>query len=354
MKERVKLKRKNKCINKREEHNEEGGSRRTKQNISRERERENSKTFFESCKSKMVAKDTSRHKMLPHTRRRIVNNFINASSYINCISSSSSSSSSSTTTTTTKRTLSGTETTTKQSPNGFYEIRKYKVEPNDLSKYLELCAKSAKKRKELSPGFCGFFIPEVGSDLNVLTHVYHYKDYDERDLIREKMRKDKSWQKFLEKSIEMIEEQHSEVYIEANVATEAAGLMLNSFQKNATKMMDDDGGDKSSVFEIRTYTLQLGYNPIPKMQNLYAEGLPSKIKSDTNKLGELLWIGYCDVGDLNKFIEIWKYDSFQSHIKVRESARTAIEWRETIAKIAPMVTAFNTTLCTAASFSPTK
>ena len=115
-----------------------------------------------------------------------------------------------------------------------------------------------------------------------------------------------------------------------------------------------DYNDSNSIFEIRTYTLQLGYNPIPKMQNLYAEGLPSKIASDEEKLSELIWIGYADVGDLNKFVEIWKYPSYQSHIKVREAARTANAWRDTIGKIAPMVTHFNTTLCSAAPFSPVR
>ena len=90
------------------------------------------------------------------------------------------------------------------------------------------------------------------------------------------------------------------------------------------------------------------------MQNLYAEGLPSKIASDEEKLSELIWIGYADVGDLNT---LWKYGSIRATsriIKVREAARTANAWRDTIGKIAPMVTHFNTTLCSAAPFSPVR
>jgi len=196
--------------------------------------------------------------------------------------------------------------------------------------------------------------PEVGSELNTVTHIYHYEDYDHRDKVRSDMRKNEEWQIFLRKSLGMVEEQTSEVYIEATVATKSAGLHVNSFKEKAASRKSSDDEDSSSIFEIRTYTLQLGYNPIPKMQNLYAEGLPSKIASDTEKLSELVWIGYADVGDLNKFVEIWKYPSYQSHIKVREAARTADAWRETIGKIAPMVTHFNTTLCSAAPFSPVK
>ena len=211
-------------------------------------------------------------------------------------------------------------------------------------------------RKKLTPGFCGFYVPEVGSDLNTVTHIYHYDDYDHRDKVRLDMKGNEQWQSFLRKTLGLVEEQTSEVYIEAAVATNSAGLSVNSFKEKASKRSKtgDDDDDSNSIFEIRTYTLQLGYNPIPKMQNLYAEGLPSKIASDEEKLSELIWIGYADVGDLNKFVEIWKYPSYQSHIKVREAARTANAWRDTIGKIAPMVTHFNTTLCSAAPFSPVR
>ena len=238
-------------------------------------------------------------------------------------------------------------------PRGFYELRRYKIPPAKQAEYIKFCEESSQLRKKLTQnGFCGFYVPEVGSELNTVTHVYHYEDYDHRDKVRSDMRKNEEWQKFLRKSLGMVEEQTSEVYIEAAVATKSAGLHVNSFKEKASK--DEDSNASSSIFEIRTYTLQLGYNPIPKMQNLYAEGLPSKIASDTEKLSELVWIGYADVGDLNKFVEIWKYPSYQSHIKVREAARTADAWRETIGKIAPMVTHFNTTLCSAAPFSPVK
>lgn len=240
------------------------------------------------------------------------------------------------------------------SPRGFYELRRYKIPPAKQAEYIKLCEESSQLRKKLTQnGFCGFYVPEVGSELNTVTHIYHYEDYDHRDKVRSDMRKNEEWQNFLRKSLGMVEEQTSEVYIEAAVATKSAGLRVNSFKEKASRKSSDDE-DSSSIFEIRTYTLQLGYNPIPKMQNLYAEGLPSKIASDTEKLSELVWIGYADVGDLNKFVEIWKYPSYQSHIKVREAARTADAWRETIGKIAPMVTHFNTTLCSAAPFSPVK
>ena len=277
----------------------------------------------------------------------------------NLLSSSSSSSSSSSLATTSifSRPLSAPTrfASSSPTPKGFYELRRYKILPSKRAEYIELCDEFGALRKKLTPGFCGFYVPEVGSDLNTVTHIYHYDDYDHRDKVRLDMKGNERWQSFLRKTLGLVEEQTSEVYIEATVATNSAGLSVNSFKENASKRSKTgDYNDSNSIFEIRTYTLQLGYNPIPKMQNLYAEGLPSKIASDEEKLSELIWIGYADVGDLNKFVEIWKYPSYQSHIKVREAARTANAWRDTIGKIAPMVTHFNTTLCSAAPFSPVR
>ena len=275
----------------------------------------------------------------------------------NLLASSSSSSSSLVTTSIFSRPMSAPTrfASSSPTPKGFYELRRYKILPSKRAEYIELCDEFGALRKKLTPGFCGFYVPEVGSDLNTVTHIYHYDDYDHRDKVRLDMKGNERWQSFLRKTLGLVEEQTSEVYIEATVATNSAGLSVNSFKENASKRSKTgDYNDSNSIFEIRTYTLQLGYNPIPKMQNLYAEGLPSKIASDEEKLSELIWIGYADVGDLNKFVEIWKYPSYQSHIKVREAARTANAWRDTIGKIAPMVTHFNTTLCSAAPFSPVR
>lgn len=103
---------------------------------------------------------------------------------------------------------------------------------------------------------------------------------------------------------------------------------------------------------MRTYQLELGYNPVPKLIGHMVEGLPSKLASDPDELGALVGMFYSDVGRLNRFVEVWRYPSFQDHIRVREAARTAIKWRETIGAIAPMVQMFETKLCIPATFSP--
>jgi hypothetical protein len=66
------------------------------------------------------------------------------------------------------------------------------------------------------------------------------------------------------------------------------------------------------VFELRTYQLELGYNPIPKLIGHMAEGLPSKLASDpgaasSDPKGRLVFMGYSDVGKLNQFVELWRW-----------------------------------------------
>ena len=76
------------------------------------------------------------------------------------------------------------------SPKGFYELRRYKIPPAKRAEYIKLCEESSQLRKKLTQnGFCGFYVPEVGSELNTVTHVYHYEDYDHRDKVRSDMRK---------------------------------------------------------------------------------------------------------------------------------------------------------------------
>ena len=55
-------------------------------------------------------------------------------------------------------------------------------------------------------------------------------------------------------------------------------------------------------------------------------------------------MGSSDLGGLNQFVELWRYDTCEDHMKVRESARGAEAWKACIGKIAPMVQSFDTKL----------
>ena len=63
-------------------------------------------------------------------------------------------------------------------------------------------------------------------------------------------------------------------------------------------------------------------------------------------------MAYSEIGELNQFIELWRYDSLPACVAAREAARGANEWRDAIAAVAPMVQSFSTTVLTPVSFSP--
>lgn len=230
-----------------------------------------------------------------------------------------------------------------------YEVRTYDIAPASLSEYLATCDAHASTRKRLCEGFLAFFVTELGGDANEVTHVYRYSDYDERDATRARMARDADWQSFLAKTKPMIQRQRTEVFLEASGATKAAGLEANDIARRAR---EGSTTSASGVFELRRYQLELGYNPIPKLVELMANGLPSKIASDEAQKSSLVWMGYSDVGKLNQFVELWRYDTMQDHIRAREAARGASAWRKAVNDIAPMVQMFDTRLLRPASFSP--
>jgi hypothetical protein len=238
------------------------------------------------------------------------------------------------------------------STQGIYEFRTYDVAPSLMSDYLKMCDDTAAVRKELNPGFLAFLVTDIGGDVNTITHVYRFENYDARDAIRAKMGADPRWSAFVTASKRLVTSQRSEIFLEASAATKAAGLNANDWLRRA---MEPNGTSRApGVFELRRYQLELGYNPIPKLVELMAQGLPSKMASDTEKKSDLVWMGYSDVGKLNQFVELWRYDTFQDHIRVREAARSAKEWRACVNQIAPMVQMFDTQLMKPADFSPVK
>ena len=200
------------------------------------------------------------------------------------------------------------------------------------------------------PGFLGFFRTDLGGDVNRVTHVYRYENYDDRDRVRAVMAHDAAWLQFLRASKPALRSQHSEIFLEAQQATAAAGLGLNDMVRRAAQ----DGARTPGVFELRRYQLELGYKAIPTLVEHIARGLPSKMASDSEKKGELCGMFYSDVGKLNQFVELWRYDSMQDHIRVREAARGATQWRQAIGEVAPMVQMFDTQMLKPLGLSPMK
>lgn len=239
-------------------------------------------------------------------------------------------------------------------PNpGIFEFRTHALHPSRVSEYLAACAEHAPTRARLDPGYVCSWRVSAGANPDEITHLHHYPDYDARDAALAAMDADPAWRAFHAAAAPAVASRASEIYLPAAACFAAAGVegapadavRLATRAVSVPEVAGSNPGAGRGVFEVRTYQLELGYNPIPKLVAHMAEGLPSKLASDPNRVGRLVGMFYSDVGGLNRFVEVWRYPSFQDHIRVREAARTAEKWRETIGAIAPMVQMFDTKLC---------
>ena len=111
----------------------------------------------------------------------------------------------------------------------------------------------------------------------------------------------------------MLEKHTSEMYLPATPCLEAIAKSPSDARAFSRWKAFSDFNDKPGVFELRAYQLELGYNPIPKLVAHMAEGLPSKLASDPDENGALIGMFYSDVGRLNRFVEVWRYDHAETH-----------------------------------------
>jgi hypothetical protein len=103
------------------------------------------------------------------------------------------------------------------------------------------------------------------------------------------------------------------------------------------------------IIEKRTYQLRPG--AMPEFLNIYeAEGL--KLQSET--LGRLLGYFVSEVGELNRVVQLWGFDSFEDRVRRRAALSARPEWRAYLGKAGSMVVGQQNELLTPAPFSPLK
>ena len=69
-------------------------------------------------------------------------------------------------------------------------MRTYVMHPEWREAYLHIAERALGPTgvlRKSHPGFLGFWITNTGGDVNEVTHLYHYADYDEREAVRWRM-----------------------------------------------------------------------------------------------------------------------------------------------------------------------
>jgi hypothetical protein len=211
-----------------------------------------------------------------------------------------------------------------------YEFRTYDIRPGTLAEVEKRFGEQyLEKRRKYSELFA-FWHTEIGP-LNQIIHVWPYKDMEERTRIREAAVKDKAWPPAIG---EFLVNQRSDIFVPAN------------FMPNVAP------GDIGPYFEMRTYTYAPG--ALSNVLENWEKAIPDRLK-----FGSPCFLGYSELGGLNKWLHIWPYKSIEQRMSIRKQAHDAGVWPPSVAavkagrKVIPYVAQENK-IVFGASFSPIK
>ena len=213
----------------------------------------------------------------------------------------------------------------------FVEIEHDRCAPAAVGRYQSRVAAHAASRKAVDAGYLGSFGVAVGRTSSVY-HLSTVADYDARDA-REAL-------EALRPSPEGLASTETSVFAEATGTLEGVGI--EGLLGGGGLL----GATESTVFEMRTYELVLGYATVPKFLELYSGGLANKMRVDDTKESRLLSLLHSEAGTapLNTVIELWRHESAQGSQRSRAKSREATEWRAAIGAIAEISTRFETQL----------
>jgi hypothetical protein len=150
-----------------------------------------------------------------------------------------------------------------------------------------------KKYSELA----AFWHTEIGP-LNEIIHVWPYQDMAERARIRAEAAKDPNWPP---KIGDFVRTMQSEILVP---------FPFSPLLKP---------GKFGPIYEIRVYTLKMGL--VPEVMKAWEPKLPGRMK-----VSPLAVVGTVDLGEANRLIHIWPYNSFEQRDAVRLQARQLGVW----------------------------
>ena len=203
-----------------------------------------------------------------------------------------------------------------------YEVRTYRLKPRGVPEFLDIFDKAYEKRKSLSR-ISAFFHTEIGP-LNEVIHIWPYKDAGDREKKRTQSVTDKKYG-WPPKVQHLQEHMTSEIFYPSPFTPE--------FPK----------GKLGPIFEWREYEVLPGM--IGEVYQNWAKAVPKR-----NELSRLVMAMHTEVGELNKFVHIWAYESLDQRAAVRKEAAAKGLWppkskRETLKRQANKIVL-------AAPFSP--
>jgi len=176
------------------------------------------------------------------------------------------------------------------------EVRTYDIKPGSLAEVEKRFGEAYEHRRKHSE-LAAFWHTEIGP-LNQIIHVWPYKDLEERGRIRAAAIKDKTWPPQIG---EFILTQRTEIMIPAPFSPALAPAKVGPY------------------FEMRTYTYAPG--ALPNVMDNWERALPERVK-----FSPLVFVGYSELGNLNRWLHIWAYPTLDRRNEVRGQAQAAGIW----------------------------
>ena len=177
-----------------------------------------------------------------------------------------------------------------------YEFRTYDLKPGSVPETIKRFGEGYEHRKKYSE-LAAFWYTEIGP-LNRIIHVWPYADAGERERIRAEAQAEPNWPPNLG---EFLVTMHSEIFIPFPFSP------------------DLEPGKFGPIYELRSYIVKPG--TIPGTIKRWEAALEGRLK-----LSPLAAAMYTDTGHLNKFIQLWPYESLQHRQEVRETAVKTGVW----------------------------
>jgi len=177
-----------------------------------------------------------------------------------------------------------------------YEIRTYGLAPGSVAEVEARFQEHYEARQKYSP-LAAFWHTEIGP-LNEIVHVWPYADLAERARVGAEVASAPKWPPRIGQFIVSMQ---SEILVPFPCSPLLAP------------------GRLGPVYEMRYYATRAG--SLPKVMKDWESMLPGRVK-----LSPLVLVGHVELGEVNRFIHIWAYESLDHRAAVREKAVATGVW----------------------------
>lgn len=178
-----------------------------------------------------------------------------------------------------------------------YEFRTYNLKPTTVPEFLKRFEEGYAHRKQFSE-LAAFWYTDIGP-LNQVVHVWPYEDLNDRAAKRAAALKEGVWPPKVQEFLVSLQ---SEIYIPFPFSPELKP------------------GKMGPIFEMRSYFVQPG-GGIKATMERWEPQLPKR-----TAISPLAFVGYTDLGPLNKYVHIWPYPSLDERARIRKHAVETGAW----------------------------